>query len=114
MYKRQTQELRAESAEALKAIGFDGYAVGGLAVGEGQEAMFSVLDYAPGMLPHDKPRYLMGAVSYTHLDVYKRQGLCGASVLTGAARSATVAGGRIGCEIQPQWQRRVDRAEEQP
>lgn len=55
-----TQELRAESAEALKAIGFDGYAVGGLAVGEGQEAMFSVLDYAPDMLPHDKPRYLMG------------------------------------------------------
>jgi len=55
-----TQHLRAESAEALKAIGFDGYAVGGLAVGEGQEAMFGVLDYAPGMLPHDKPRYLMG------------------------------------------------------
>ncbi len=55
-----TQELRAESAEALKAIGFDGYAVGGLAVGEGQEAMFGVLDYAPGMLPADKPRYLMG------------------------------------------------------
>ena len=55
-----TQELRAESAEALKAIGFDGYAVGGLAVGEGQEAMFSVLDYAPEMLPADKPRYLMG------------------------------------------------------
>ena len=40
--------------------GFDGYAVGGLAVGEGQEAMFGVLDYAPGMLPQDKPRYLMG------------------------------------------------------
>jgi queuine tRNA-ribosyltransferase len=55
-----TQELRAESAEALKAIEFDGYAVGGLAVGEGQEAMFGVLDYAPGMLPKDKPRYLMG------------------------------------------------------
>jgi len=55
-----TQELRAESAEALAAIGFDGYAVGGLAVGEGQEAMFSVLDYAPGMLPEDRPRYLMG------------------------------------------------------
>ncbi|MGB3279163.1 MAG: tRNA guanosine(34) transglycosylase Tgt [Pseudorhodobacter sp.] len=55
-----TQELRAESAEALRAIGFDGYAVGGLAVGEGQEAMFGVLDYAPGMLPEDKPRYLMG------------------------------------------------------
>ena len=55
-----TRDLRAESAEALKAIGFDGYAVGGLAVGEGQEAMFSVLDYAPGFLPTDKPRYLMG------------------------------------------------------
>jgi len=55
-----TRELREESAEALKAIGFEGYAVGGLAVGEGQEAMFGVLDYAPGMLPEDKPRYLMG------------------------------------------------------
>ena len=53
-------DLRGESAEALKAIGFDGYAIGGLAVGEGQEAMFGVLDYAPGMLPDDKPRYLMG------------------------------------------------------
>ena len=55
-----TQDLRAESAEALRRIGFDGYAVGGLAVGEGQEVMFSVLDYAPDMLPVDKPRYLMG------------------------------------------------------
>ena len=55
-----TQELRAESAEALTAIGFDGYAIGGLAVGEGQEAMFGVLEYAPGQLPQDKPRYLMG------------------------------------------------------
>jgi queuine tRNA-ribosyltransferase len=55
-----TQELRAESAEKLREIGFDGYAVGGLAVGEGQEAMFGVLDYAPDMLPEDKPRYLMG------------------------------------------------------
>ena len=55
-----TRELREESAEALKAIGFNGYAVGGLAVGEGQEAMFGVLDYAPGLLPEDRPRYLMG------------------------------------------------------
>ncbi len=54
------EELRGESAEALKAIEFDGYAIGGLAVGEGQEVMFKVLDYAPGMLPIDKPRYLMG------------------------------------------------------
>jgi queuine tRNA-ribosyltransferase len=53
-------DLRAESAEALVRIGFDGYAVGGLAVGEGQEAMFAALDAAPGMLPADKPRYLMG------------------------------------------------------
>lgn len=52
--------LRARSAEALRAIGFDGYAIGGLAVGEGQEAMFGVLDYAPAMLPEDAPRYLMG------------------------------------------------------
>jgi len=55
-----TPELRAESAEKLKEIGFDGYAVGGLAVGEGQEAMFGVLDYATDMLPENKPRYLMG------------------------------------------------------
>ena len=55
-----TQHLREESAKALTTIGFDGYAVGGLAVGEGQPAMFGVLDYAPDMLPQDKPRYLMG------------------------------------------------------
>ncbi len=54
------RELREESATALTGIGFDGYAVGGLAVGEGQAAMFGVLDYAPGFLPEDKPRYLMG------------------------------------------------------
>ena len=54
------EDLRAESAEALTGIGFDGYAVGGLAVGEGQEAMFGCLDYAPEQLPRDKPRYLMG------------------------------------------------------
>ena len=54
------RDLREESAEALTAIGFEGYAVGGLAVGEGQEAMFGCLDYAPGFLPADKPRYLMG------------------------------------------------------
>src|SRR5688572_27549684 len=54
------QGLRKASADALVDIGFDGYAVGGLAVGEGQEAMFAVLDYAPDQLPVDKPRYLMG------------------------------------------------------
>ena len=54
------RDLRAESAERLREIGFDGYAIGGLAVGEGQEAMFGVLDHAPGQLPPDRPRYLMG------------------------------------------------------
>jgi queuine tRNA-ribosyltransferase len=54
------EELRRASAEALTGIGFDGYAVGGLAVGEGQEAMFACLDFAPGQLPADRPRYLMG------------------------------------------------------
>ncbi len=52
--------LRAASATALRAIGFDGYAIGGLAVGEGQDAMFGVLDYAPDQLPAEAPRYLMG------------------------------------------------------
>lgn len=54
------KELREQSADALKKIGFDGYAIGGLAVGEGQEVMFEVLDYTPDFLPPDKPRYLMG------------------------------------------------------
>jgi queuine tRNA-ribosyltransferase len=54
------EELRRQSAEALTEIGFDGYAIGGLAVGEGQEAMFATLDFAPGQLPVDRPRYLMG------------------------------------------------------
>ncbi len=54
------KHLREESAEALTKIGFDGYAIGGLAVGEGQDLMFGALDYAPGQLPADKPRYLMG------------------------------------------------------
>ena len=52
--------LRGESAAALRDIGFDGYAIGGLAVGEGQAAMFACLDYAPTQLPDDAPRYLMG------------------------------------------------------
>jgi queuine tRNA-ribosyltransferase len=52
--------LRQRSAEALIEIGFDGYAVGGLAVGEGQSAMFNVLDGTVPLLPQDRPRYLMG------------------------------------------------------
>jgi len=52
--------LREESAKALADIGFHGYAIGGLAVGEGPEMMFEVLDYTAPMLPEDQPRYLMG------------------------------------------------------
>ena len=54
------EQLRGQSAAALTEIGFDGYAIGGLAVGEGQAAMFGCLDFAPSQLPADKPRYLMG------------------------------------------------------
>jgi queuine tRNA-ribosyltransferase len=54
------EALRKASAEALTGIGFDGYAIGGLAVGEGQEAMLGCLDFAVGMLPESAPRYLMG------------------------------------------------------
>jgi queuine tRNA-ribosyltransferase len=54
------EDLRHASAIALQEIDFDGYAIGGLAVGEGQEVMLSVLDYAAPALPYDKPRYLMG------------------------------------------------------
>jgi queuine tRNA-ribosyltransferase len=54
------EALRRESAAALTDIGFDGYAIGGLAVGEGQEQMFAVLDFTVPALPADRPRYLMG------------------------------------------------------
>ncbi len=54
------EDLRQESIRALTEIGFDGYAIGGLAVGEGQETMFEVLDYTACALPEEKPRYLMG------------------------------------------------------
>ena len=54
------EDLRRISAKRLIEIGFDGYAVGGLAVGEGQEEMLRVLDFAVAMLPDDRPRYLMG------------------------------------------------------
>ena len=54
------EDLRRHSAQVLSEIGFDGYAIGGLAVGEGQEAMFATLDFAADQLPADRPRYLMG------------------------------------------------------
>ncbi|WP_293677143.1 tRNA guanosine(34) transglycosylase Tgt [uncultured Phenylobacterium sp.] len=55
-----SEALRRESAERLVEIGFDGYALGGLAVGEGHAAMCETLDFAPAMLPAERPRYLMG------------------------------------------------------
>lgn len=54
------EDLRRESTDRLLEIGFDGYAIGGLAVGEGQEMMFGTLDRAAHLLPADHPRYLMG------------------------------------------------------
>ena len=53
-------DLREKSARALRDIGFDGYAIGGLAVGEGHDAMVNTLKYAVDFLPEDRPRYLMG------------------------------------------------------
>ncbi len=55
-----SRELREQSAAGLTAIGFDGYAIGGLAVGEDREVMYEALSYIPSLLPEDKPRYLMG------------------------------------------------------
>jgi queuine tRNA-ribosyltransferase len=54
------EDLRIQSASELEAMDFDGYAIGGLAVGEGQEVMFKVLHYTAPALPQNKPRYLMG------------------------------------------------------
>lgn len=54
------EDLRKESLNGLKEIDFDGYAIGGLSVGEPKEEMIKVLDYLPEMMPEDKPRYLMG------------------------------------------------------
>jgi queuine tRNA-ribosyltransferase len=53
-------DLRELSSKKLVEIGFDGYAIGGLAVGEGQELMFKTLDFTTKNMPFDKPRYLMG------------------------------------------------------
>lgn len=54
------EDLRAESVEKLRELDFEGYAIGGLAVGEGQEAMFDTLDFTTPMMVDEKPRYLMG------------------------------------------------------
>ena len=68
-------DLRAESVAALTAIGFEGYAVGGLAVGEGQEMMFSVLDTTVPLLPSASARYLMGVGTPSDLVGAVRRGI---------------------------------------
>jgi len=68
-------DLRAESVAALTGIGFEGYAVGGLAVGEGQEAMFTTLECTTPLLPTDKPRYLMGVGTPSDLIGAVRRGI---------------------------------------
>jgi queuine tRNA-ribosyltransferase len=67
--------LRAESAAALTALGFDGYAVGGLAVGEGQELMLQTLDSTVPLLPTDRPRYLMGVGRPSDIVAAVRRGI---------------------------------------
>lgn len=69
------QDLRRESVEKLLDIGFDGYAIGGLAVGEGQEKMLEVLNYLPGLLPRRLPRYLMGVGKPSDLVEAVRRGI---------------------------------------
>ena len=54
------KDLRINSLKSLLKMNFDGYAIGGLAVGESQKEMFDVLDYIKNDLPQDKPHYLMG------------------------------------------------------
>ncbi|QYU66016.1 tRNA guanosine(34) transglycosylase Tgt [Leptolyngbya sp. 15MV] len=68
-------DLRAESVAALTAIGFEGYAIGGLAVGEGQAEMFRVLDATAPLLPRDAPRYLMGVGTPSDLIGAVRRGV---------------------------------------
>jgi len=68
-------DLRAESVATLTNIGFEGYAVGGLAVGEGQEAMFTTLECTSPLLPADKPRYLMGVGTPSDLIGAVRRGI---------------------------------------
>ncbi|MGI8611055.1 MAG: tRNA guanosine(34) transglycosylase Tgt [Sphingomicrobium sp.] len=91
--------LRQTSADALTDIGFDGYAVGGLAVGEGQEAMLACLDFAAGLLPADKPRYLMGVGKPDDLVEAVRRGIdmfdCALPTRSGRTGQAFTADGAL-------------------
>ena len=93
------EALRKASADALIYVGFDGYAVGGLAVGEGHEAMCACLDYAPGQLPENKPRYLMGVGKPDDLVEAVRRGIdmfdCVLPTRSGRTGQAFTAGGPL-------------------
>ena len=69
------RSLRLQSLQALRDIGFDGYAIGGLSVGEPKDLMYEVLDYLPAMMPDNKPRYLMGVGKPEDLIEGVRQGV---------------------------------------
>jgi queuine tRNA-ribosyltransferase len=92
-------ELRRRSAEALVATGFDGYAVGGLAVGEGQSEMFRVLDETVPALPADRPRYLMGVGTPADLLGAVKRGIdlfdCVLPTRSGRTHQAFTRGGTV-------------------
>ena len=92
-------ELRRRSAEGLVAIGFDGYAVGGLAVGEGQAEMFRVLDATVPALPRERPRYLMGVGTPADLLGSVRRGIdlfdCVLPTRSGRTHQAFTRGGTV-------------------
>ena len=92
-------ELRRRSAEGLVGIGFDGYAVGGLAVGEGQSEMFRVLDGTVPALPADRPRYLMGVGTPADLLGAVRRGIdlfdCVLPTRSGRTHQAFTRGGTV-------------------
>lgn len=69
------EDLRRESARILMDIGFDGYAVGGLSVGEGAEEMYAVMDYTLPLLPRQQPRYVMGVGTPENLVEGVRRGV---------------------------------------
>ena len=84
-------DLREQSAKEITAIDFDGYAVGGLSVGEPKELMLEVLDNVTKFLPEDKPRYLMGVGSPDYLieAVFRGIDMCDCVLPTRMARNGT-------------------------
>jgi queuine tRNA-ribosyltransferase len=92
-------ELRRRCAEALVTVGFDGYAVGGLAVGEGQTEMFRVLDETVPGLPSDRPRYLMGVGTPADLLGAVKRGIdlfdCVLPTRSGRTHQAFTRGGTV-------------------